>query len=165
MTGADQPADFDAGRVKQPPHLPISAFGQRNVVPAVDAFAAAVLNAQKIRHPVLERDAVQYLLPGRFGKFANHSCCIRALHLVTRMCEAIRSSPELVNSSRPSVLKSSRPMKSHLPVFNGGSASNTDGRCCGSAWLTISPLGLWYSRMRGRQGAFLRGSSFPLMRT
>src|SRR5260364_470809 len=70
------------------------------------------------------------------------------------------SSPELVNSSRPSVLKSSRPMKSHLPVFNVGSASNTDGRCCGSAWLTISPLGLWYSRMRGRQGAFLRGSSF-----
>ena len=54
----------------------------------------------------------------------------------------LASSPELVNSSRPSVFRSSRPTDCHLPCCSFGSLRNTVGRFCGSSWVTTSPVGL-----------------------
>ncbi|CFD97876.1 Uncharacterised protein [Bordetella pertussis] len=51
-------------------------------------------------------------------------------------------SPEVVKISSPSVLRSSRPTDSHLPVRSLGSLANTLARPPGSSWLTISPAGL-----------------------
>ena len=53
------------------------------------------------------------------------------------------NSPELVNSSNPSVLRSSRPTDCHLPWSKRGRRRKTVGRFCGSSWVTTSPTGLW----------------------
>src|SRR3989344_4892558 len=55
----------------------------------------------------------------------------------------LASSPELVNSSRPSVFRSRRPTDCHLPCMSRGSLRKTVGRFWGSSWVTTSPTGLW----------------------
>ena len=74
----------------------------------------------------------------------------------------LASSPELVNSSRPSVLRSSRPTDCHLPCCSLGSLRNTVGRFCGSSLVTTSPTGLWYAMTRAGGGAMRTRIGLPL---
>ena len=73
----------------------------------------------------------------------------------------LASSPEVVNSSKPSVLMSSRPTDCHLPCCSRGKRRNTVGRCCGSSWLTTSPAGLWYAITRAGNGAMRTRTGLP----
>ena len=74
-------------------------------------------------------------------------------------------SPELVNSSRPSVLMSRRPTDCHLPCCRRGRRRNTVGRCCGSSIVTTSPAGLWYAITRAGGGAMRSLTTRPATRT
>ena len=77
----------------------------------------------------------------------------------------LASSPELVNSSRPSVFRSSRPTDCHLPFCRRGKRRNTVGRFCGSSWLTTSPAGLWYAITRAGGGSTRKRTGLPFTLT
>ncbi|MDT4859003.1 hypothetical protein FQZ97_934970 [compost metagenome] len=74
----------------------------------------------------------------------------------------LASSPELVSSSRPSVLRSSRPTDCHFPCISLGRRRNTVGRFCGSSCETTSPAGLWYASTRGGGGVMRTRTGLPL---
>ena len=77
----------------------------------------------------------------------------------------LASSPELVNSNRPSVFRSSRPTDCHLPWNNFGNLRNTVGRFCGSSLVTTSPTGLWYAITRAGGGSIRKRTGLPLTLT
>src|SRR5690606_21443112 len=63
----------------------------------------------------------------------------------------LASSPSLVNSSKPLVLKSRRPTEIQRSPFNGGRLSYTVRRPSGSEREQISPSGLLYKITRRRE--------------
>ena len=59
-----------------------------------------------------------------------------------RWDELFANSPELVNNSKPSVLRSSRPMLTQRPLRMDGRAAKTVGRPFSSFRVHTSPAGL-----------------------
>ncbi|CAB3788196.1 hypothetical protein LMG28614_02640 [Paraburkholderia ultramafica] len=90
MTRADQAADHQAGRFEHTAHFAVTPFGERDVIPVIGAFAAAVADAQEVRRAVVQLDAMQQLLTHAFGQLADHPHRILTLDAVTRVHEAVR---------------------------------------------------------------------------
>ena len=108
------------------------------------ALAAAVLDRIEVGRSVFEFNAFTQLLDLFLVEIAQDTNGIFAHQLVARVHRRLASSPdEVVNSSRPLVLKSRRPTLIQRPLFMRGSASKTLARFSGSSRETISPSGLW----------------------
>ena len=128
VADADQPADRQADRVEELAHLAVAAFGDHHAVPVVGAFAATVLDALEGRRLAVDLDAAQQLvaLPRRSSVPSTRTAYSRSTP--KRGCISwLASSPEVVKSSRPSVLMSRRPTDCHLPCCSRGSGGTRSG--------------------------------------
>src|ERR1700754_3577220 len=87
---AKQTAHHQTDRLEHPPHFAVTSFGERDVVPVIGAFAAAVADAQKVGGTVVELDAGEQLLAHALSEFADDPYRILALDAIARVHEAVR---------------------------------------------------------------------------
>ena len=102
------------------------------MVPAVDALAAAISDAQEARLTVVELDAVQQPLAIGLGQLTQRAHRVLALDAVARMHEAVGDVPGGGEDQQAFRVEVGRPTATHLPVFMRGRLSNTVGRPSGS---------------------------------
>ena len=135
-----QPADLEAHRLPQPPHLAVAALAQHHTKPAVRAGRSAdrlpsVGSARCARSAPARPRAVTPVRScasaGAVGLPRTRTRYSRSISL-TGCIRRCASAPSVVNSSRPVVLTSSRPITTQRPLRGAGSRSNTVGRPCGS---------------------------------
>lgn len=78
---------------KQAAHLAIAAFADSDAYPAVGAIAAAIFNAQKLRHAVFKLHAIEQFLAIFRREFAQDTHCVFALQTKARMHQAVCQLP------------------------------------------------------------------------
>src|SRR5690349_7997458 len=89
VADADQPADGMADRLEQAPHLAVAALGDGDAVPAVGAFAAALLDGAELRHAVVQPHAFEQPLLLLGTERAEHAHGVFALQAEARMHQLV----------------------------------------------------------------------------
>src|SRR5476649_2523230 len=105
VAGTDQARHGHADGLEHAAHLAVAAFADDHAIPLVDAFAAAVGDLGEVRQAVVELNAGQQLLAHALFQLAQRTHRVFAVDAVARCISRLARSPEVVNSSKPSVLK------------------------------------------------------------
>ena len=127
VADADQAADRVADRLEHARTSRFAALGDRDAVPAVGAVAAHRPRCSGTAPCRRRAHAVEQLLLFLVARAPSTRTAYSRCRPNLGCISLLASSPESVNSSRPSVLRSRRPTDCHLPLYRRGRGGTQSG--------------------------------------